>query len=247
MGSEMCIRDRVQKKEDSLLSRAEDKKEKKGKEKEKEKELEFATVQVPSVLPRFILLPQDEKTGQRYVILLEEIIERNIGKLFLSYDVVCAHPYRVMRNADLSIDEDEASDLLKEIQKQLKKRQWGEVIRLEVEDKMDKRLLKMLEKEFDIDEDDLFRIPGPLDLTFLMKMYGLDGFDEYKIPKYIPAAVPALMNEDDIFTNIRKGDILLHHPYMTFDPVVQFVQQAAKDPDVPVSYTHLTLPTTPYV
>ena len=222
----------VQKKEDSLLSRAEDKKEKKGKEKEKEKELEFATVQVPSVLPRFILLPQDEKTGQRYVILLEEIIERNIGKLFLSYDVVCAHPYRVMRNADLSIDEDEASDLLKEIQKQLKKRQWGEVIRLEVEDKMDKRLLKMLEKEFDIDEDDLFRIPGPLDLTFLMKMYGLDGFDEYKIPKYIPAAVPALMNEDDIFTNIRKGDILLHHPYMTFDPVVQFVQQAAKDPDV---------------
>ena len=201
-------------------------------EKEKEKELEFATVQVPSVLPRFILLPQDEKTGQRYVILLEEIIERNIGKLFLSYDVVCAHPYRVMRNADLSIDEDEASDLLKEIQKQLKKRQWGEVIRLEVEDKMDKRLLKMLEKEFDIDEDDLFRIPGPLDLTFLMKMYGLDGFDEYKIPKYIPAAVPALMNEDDIFTNIRKGDILLHHPYMTFDPVVQFVQQAAKDPDV---------------
>ena len=137
-----------------------------------------------------------------------------------------------MRNADLSIDEDEASDLLKEIQKQLKKRQWGEVIRLEVEDKMDKRLLKMLEKEFDIDEDDLFRIPGPLDLTFLMKMYGLDGFDEYKIPKYTPAAVPELMNDDDIFTNIRKGDILLHHPYMTFDPVVQFVQQAAKDPDV---------------
>ena len=199
--------------------------------KEKHKTLDFATVQVPSVLPRIVELPEG-KDGEKRVILLEEIIERNIGKLFLSYDVVCAHPYRVMRNADLSIDEDEASDLLKEIQKQLKKRQWGEVIRLEVEDKMDKRLLKMLEKEFDIDEDDLFRIPGPLDLTFLMKMYGLDGFDEYKIPKYIPAAVPALMNEDDIFTNIRKGDILLHHPYMTFDPVVQFVQQAAKDPDV---------------
>ena len=195
------------------------------------KELEFATVQVPSVLPRIVEIPS-EKNGERTVILLEEIIERNIGKLFLSNDVVCAHPYRIMRNADLTIDEDEAEDLLVEIQKQLKKRQWGEVIRLEVEDKMDKRLLKMLEKEFDIDEDDLFRIPGPLDLTFLMKMYGLDGFDEYKIPKYIPAAVPALMNEDDIFTNIRKGDILLHHPYMTFDPVVQFVQQAAKDPDV---------------
>ena len=199
---------------------------KKGKE-----EIDFATVQVPSVLPRVVIIPS-EKKGHTTVTLLEQIIERNIDKLFLSYDVICAHPYRIMRNADLPIDEDEAEDLLVEIQKQLKKRQWGEVIRLEVEDKMDKRLLKMLEKEFDIDEDDLFRIPGPLDLTFLMKMYGLDGFDEYKIPKYIPAAVPALMNEDDIFTNIRKGDILLHHPYMTFDPVVQFVQQAAKDPDV---------------
>ena len=193
-------------------------------------ELEFATVQVPSVLPRLVPIPGED---DRYTFtLLEQIIEKNMAQLFLNYDLVCAYPYRIMRNADLSFDEDEASDLLKEIQKQLKKRQWGEVIRLEVEDKMDKRLLKMLEKEFDIDEDDLFRIPGPLDLTFLMKMYGLDGFDEYKIPKYIPAAVPALMNEDDIFTNIRKGDILLHHPYMTFDPVVQFVQQAAKDPDV---------------
>ena len=81
------------------------------------------------------------------MILLEEIIERNIGKLFLSYDVVCAHPYRVMRNADLSIDEEDAADLLKEIQKQLKKRQWGEVIRLEVEDKVDKRLLKILKTD----------------------------------------------------------------------------------------------------
>ena len=223
----------VQKKEDSLLSRAEDKKEKKGKEKEKEKELEFATVQVPSVLPRFILLPQDEKTGQRYVILLEEIIERNIGKLFLSYDVVCAHPYRVMRNADLSIDEDEASDLLKEIQKQLKKRQWGEVIRLEVEDKTDSRLLGILKKEFDIKEEDIFYINGPLDLTMLMKVYGQDGFEQYKEPKYTPAVVPAFADTSkDIFQVIREGDVFLHHPYMSFDPVVNFVRQAAKDPDV---------------
>ena len=222
----------VQKKEDSLLSRAEDKKEKKGKEKEKEKELEFATVQVPSVLPRFILLPQDEKTGQRYVILLEEIIERNIGKLFLSYDVVCAHPYRVMRNADLSIDEDEASDLLKEIQKQLKKRQWGEVIRLEVEDKMDPRLLDILKMEFQVHGDDIFFINGPLDLTMLMKVYGIDGYDQFKEPKYKPAAVPAFQNDKDIFQVIREGDVFLHHPYMSFDPVVNFVRQAAKDPDV---------------
>lgn len=203
-----------------------------GKNSKKEKaELEFATVQVPSVLPRFITLPSAEGAGVS-VILLEEVIERNIGKLFLSYDVVCAHPYRVMRNADLSIDEEDAADLLKEIQKQLKKRQWGEVIRLEVEDKVDKRLLKILKTEFNIGEEDIFYIPGPLDLTFLMKLYGLDGFEQYKIPKYTPAAVPELMNDDDIFTNIRKGDILLHHPYQSFDPVVQFVKSAAKDPDV---------------
>lgn len=203
-----------------------------GKSSKKEKaELEFATVQVPSVLPRFITLPSAEGQGVS-VILLEEVIERNIGKLFLSYDVVCAHPYRVMRNADLSIDEEDAADLLKEIQKQLKKRQWGEVIRLEVEDKVDKRLLKILKTEFNIGEEDIFYIPGPLDLTFLMKLYGLDGFEQYKIPKYTPAAVPELMNDDDIFTNIRKGDILLHHPYQSFDPVVQFVKSAAKDPDV---------------
>ena len=204
---------------------------KKGKEKKEKHLLEFATVQVPSVLPRFVQLPAGED-GSHTVILLEEIIERNIGKLFLSYDVICAHPYRIMRNADLTIDEDEAADLLVEIQKQLKKRQWGEVIRLEVEDKIDKRLLKILKNEFNIKEEDLFYIPGPLDLTFLMKMYGMEGFDEYKTPRYVPAAVPALQNEDDIFTNIRKGDILLHHPYMSFDPVVEFVRQAAKDPEV---------------
>ena len=202
------------------------------KESKKNKEaLEFATVQVPSVLPRFVELPMDEN-GERYVILLEEIIERNIGKLFLSYDVVCTHPYRIMRNADLTIDEDEAADLLKEIQKQLKRRQWGEVIRLEAEAGMDSRLLDILRTEFHIKDEDIFSINGPLDLTFLMKMYGLDGFDSYKTPKYTPQQVPALRNEDDIFTNVRKGDILLHHPYYTFDPVVDFVKQAAKDPDV---------------
>lgn len=200
-------------------------------EKGEEDAYDFATVQVPSVLPRIIELPEG-KDGERRAILLEEIIERNIGKLFLNYDVICAHPYRIMRNADLTIDEDEAADLLKEIQKQLKKRQWGEVIRLEVEEGMDERLLKVLKKEFDIKELDIFRINGPLDLTFLMKMYGMEGFDEYKTPKYQPQPVPAMMTDEDIFTQIRNGDILLHHPYMTFDPVVNFVKQAAKDPNV---------------
>ena len=203
---------------------------------EDEEELDFAMVQVPSVLPRFVELPPsvDEAGNEmRYVILLEQIIERNMQELFLNYDIIDAHPFRIMRNADLTIDEEEAVDLLEEIQKQLKKRQWGEVIRLEVEEKTDKRLLKILKKELEVSADDIFEIAGPLDLTFLMKLYGgLEGFDDLKAEKYIPQPVPALMNEDDIFTNIRKGDILLHHPYQTLDPVVNFVRAAAKDPDV---------------
>lgn len=199
-------------------------------------ELEFAMVQVPSVLPRFIELPVSAgKDGAetRNVILLEQMIERNMKSLFLNYDILAVSPFRIMRNADLTIDEEDANDLLAEIQKQLKKRQWGEVIRLEIEEKADKRLLKILRKEFAVSTEDIFEIGGPLDLTFLMKMYGgLNGFDNLKTPRYTPQPVPALMNEEDIFTNIRRGDILLHHPYQTFDPVVNFVRTAAKDPDV---------------
>ncbi|RDU22320.1 RNA degradosome polyphosphate kinase [Anaerosacchariphilus polymeriproducens] len=199
--------------------------------KNKKEEFEFATVQVPSVLDRIVLLPSKKDEGKT-IILLEEIIERNIQKLFLNYNVVCAHPYRIMRNADLTIDEDEAADLLKEIQKQLKKRQWGEVIRLEVEDKIDKRLLKVLRKELEIRDEDIYKINGPLDLTFLMKMYGMQGFETWKMPEYIPRPVPEIQPGDDVFQQIRKGDILLHHPYQSFNPVVDFVRQASMDKDV---------------
>ena len=89
-----------------------------------------------------------------------------------------------------------------------------------------------MKRELEVNEADIFEIPGALDLTVLMKMYGLDGYDHLKTPKYTPQPVPALMNDDDIFTNIRKGDILLMHPYETFDPVVDFVRSAARDPEV---------------
>lgn len=192
---------------------------------------DFATVQVPAVLPRVVQIPSSNPEVTT-LILLEQIIEKNINKLFLNYDVVCAYPYRVMRNADLTIDEDEAADLLIEIQKQLKKRQWGEAIKLEVEDKIDKRLLKILRKELHIKEEDIYSVNGPLDLTFLMKIYGLDGFDHLKKPKYIPQPVKSLNHEEGLFTQIRRNDILLFHPFQTFDPVVDFVRQAAKDPNV---------------
>ena len=189
---------------------------------------EFATVQVPSVLPRFVRLPGEQDT----IILLEEIIERNIDKLFLNYDILCAYPYRIMRNADLSIDEEDAADLLKEIEKQLKKRQWGQAIRLEVQGNIDKQLLKRLKSELNITDSDIYRIDGPLDLTFLMKLYGSFDYAKLKAPKYMPAPVPELMNGKNIFEAVREGDILLHHPYQTFDPVVDFVRQAANDPGV---------------
>ncbi len=192
---------------------------------------DFATVQVPSVLSRIVPIPAGED-GNRTVILLEEVIERNISRLFLNYDVICSYPFRIMRNADLTIDEDEAEDLLKEIEKQIKKRQWGQAIRLEVEAGVDKRLLKVIRNELSVQDEDIYRIDGPLDLTFLMKMYGMEGFDHLKAEKYTPQPVPEFMEEGSVFEKIRKGDILLHHPYQTFDPVVSFIREAARDPEV---------------
>ena len=200
-------------------------------DKKRKDTIDFATVQVPSVLPRIVTIPS-EKEGETCIILLEQIIEKNIQKLFLNYKVLDATPYRVMRNADLTIDEDEAADLLIEIERQLKKRQWGEAIRLEVEQEIDKRLLKILKKELQIQQEDIFTIRGPLDLTFLMKVYGMDGFDHLKEEPYIPQPPKGLDMDGDLFEQIRQKDILLHHPYETFDPVVNFVRLAAKDPDV---------------
>ena len=203
----------------------------KKKGKAEKEEIEFATVQVPSVLSRLVHIPSEDGNEKTF-ILLEQVIERNIDKLFLNYDVLCAYPYRVMRNADLSIDEDEAADLLKEIQKQLKMRQWGEVIRLEVEDGIDKKLLNFLKDELKVAEQDIFQINGPIDFTFLMKMYGLEGCDDLRNEPYTPQRVPEIVPGENIFDEIRKGDILLHHPYQTFDPVVDFIRQASVDPDV---------------
>lgn len=200
------------------------------KKKNEDKEHEFAMVQVPSVLSRLVELPAKEG---RKLILLEEVIERNIHKLFLNYDIICTYPFRIMRNADLTIEEEEAEDLLQEIEKQLKKRQWGQVIRLEVEDGIDSRLLKLIREELMIPKEDIYAINGPLDLTFLMKLYGLEGFDHLKEHGYLPPQpVPEFSEDTNVFEAIREGDILMHHPYQTFEPVVRFVRQAAKDPDV---------------
>jgi len=196
---------------------------------------EFAMVQVPNTLPRLVELPEEtlaDGKKQRVFILLEEIIERNMGLLFANYEIVSTHLFRIMRNADLSIDEEEATDLLEEIKKQLKQRRWGEVVRLEVEDTIDKRLLKVLRKELGIEnKNDVYRINGPLDLTFLMKLYKVEGFDHLKTPEYVPQPVPALDNEDSIFGCIRHKDIFETVPYETFDSVVRLIKDASRDPE----------------
>ena len=194
-------------------------------------DVEFATVQVPSVLPRFISLPADAKNHDCF-ILLEQVIERNMDKLFLNYNVVAASPYRIMRNADFSIDEEGAEDLLLEIEKQIKSRQWGEVIRLEVEHSIDKKLLAILKKNLGVNEIDIYKIKGPIDLTFLMKLYGIEGRDNLRLPTFKPQNNPRLKAGENIFDEIKRGDILLHHPYESFDPVVDFIAQASTDPQV---------------
>jgi len=200
-------------------------------DKDSDTEYDFATVQVPSMLTRFVKIPS-EVEGAETFIFMEQIIEKNIDKLFLNYEVICAFPYRIMRNADLTIDEDEAADLLIEIQKQLRKRQWGEAIRLEVEDGIDERLINILIKELGIQKDDIYYIDGPLDLTVLRKVHSLDGYSEFKNEPFIPQPVKGLEHYENIFDEIAKRDILLHHPYYSFEPVVDFVRQAAKDPNV---------------
>ena len=207
-------------------------KKKKKEEKAQKPAYEYATVQVPSVLPRVILLPESEE-GVIRIILLEEVIRANMAKLFLNYDVVCAYPYRIMRNADLGVDEDEVEDLLKEIENKLKKRQRGQAIRLEIEEGADQRLLSFLTGEMDISEPYIFPIDGPIDLTFLMKVYGCVGHDELREHGYPgPQSVPELPEGCDIFEEIKKRDIFMHHPYQSFQPVVDFVKQAAVDPQV---------------
>ena len=193
-------------------------------------DLDFAMVQVPSVLPRIVEIPTEFE--ERKIIYLEYIIEKNIDKLFLNYEVISAATFRVMRNAEFKLDEDDASDLLEEIKKKLKKRQWGEAIRLEAEERMDASLLNFLKSELNVDEEDIFKINGPLDLTVLMKIYSLEGFERLKDKKHVPVMNQMLIDCEDIFEEIKKKDILLSHPYESFDPVIDFVSKAAADKNV---------------
>ena len=202
--------------------------------KDDEQRIVYATLQVPNVVPRLFKIDGDN--NEVILIPIESIIRANLDMLFTRQKVLGSGCYRIMRNADLDIDEDEAEDLLKEIEEQVRKRRYGQIIRLEVEDDIDPDILDYIIDELKISKEDIFSVAGPIDLTFLSKVNSLVGKDRYndlRYPEHIPAA-PAMFDEslDNIFDQIKAKDRLVHHPYESFEPVLEFVRQAARDPNV---------------
>jgi polyphosphate kinase len=190
----------------------------------------FATVQVPSVIQRLVELPSEE--NEKKFILLEDILKIFINNIFNGHEIITMGCYRLTRNADLSIDEEGAEDLLEAIEQSIKLRKWGAGIRLEVEKGMDKKLINILKEEMEVKDDWVFSISGPLDLTVLMKMSFMKGYNHLKHEAIPTLTYKKWIDEDDLFKVIAKRDILLHHPYEPYEPVVEFVRQAAEDPDV---------------
>ncbi|MDQ2086855.1 RNA degradosome polyphosphate kinase [Herbivorax sp. ANBcel31] len=190
----------------------------------------FGMVQVPSVLGRIIELPGED--DEKCFILLEDIIKMYIKTIFEGHNIITMACYRITRNTDQGLNEEEAEDLLEAIQQYIKKRKWGMVIRLEIEHGMAPDLLEILIREFEVPRETVYEINGPLDLTFLMKVHSIKGYDHLRYPVYLQQPVPELIDKEDIFSTISQKDILLHHPYQSFEPVIEFVKQAANDPDV---------------
>ncbi|USG64684.1 RNA degradosome polyphosphate kinase [Brevibacillus ruminantium] len=190
----------------------------------------FAVVQVPSVVPRFLELPSP--AGEAHFILLEDVIRDHMDSLFQGYRILESSPFRITRNADLTIDEDETEDLLEAIEQELRKRKMGEPVRLAVDASMSDFLQLTLQDWLELDNSEVFRLDGPLDPSFFFKFYSLPGFDHLRFEPLVSQPPRDLFGSEDIFATIRQRDILLHHPYESFDPVVAFVQQAAADPKV---------------
>ncbi|WCK54719.1 RNA degradosome polyphosphate kinase [Aneurinibacillus sp. Ricciae_BoGa-3] len=190
----------------------------------------FAVVQVPSVLSRFIKLPDEEGTAA--FILLEDVICHYADFLFKGNRILSVQPFRITRNADITLDEEGAEDLLEEIQEELKKRKWGFTVRLEITHEMDDYMKHILQESLQIEESDIYEVSGPLDLTFFMKFSSLPGYRHLRYVDLRPQPPADFIGENNIFEAIASKDILVHHPYESFDPVIHFVTQAADDPNV---------------
>ncbi len=194
-------------------------------------ERRFARVKVPPLLPRFVITPD----GERFVPL-EQVIAAHLSTLFLGMDVIDFVPFRVTRNADLTLEEEEADDLLAAVEMELRRRRFGRAVRLEVDDRMSAEMLELLLRELDLEPDDVSFHHGPLDLSGLWSVHALDrsGPEGRSLDAGDPLGLAdAAEGDRSIFSVIRQGDVLVHHPYDSFaTSVEEFIRQASVDPTV---------------
>lgn len=186
-------------------------------------------VQVPSVLPRLLEVPGEEK---RSFVFLEDVINEHCSDLYSGCKILDVVPFRITRDADLEFDEDDIDNLLKEVEKSLRKRTRGASVRLEIYNKANSRIRKFLYDNLDITEQEVYEINGPLDATCFFKFASLPGMWPWLYEPFVPQRPLELPDDSDIFKVLRERDVLLHHPYESFDPVVKFVSDAANDPNV---------------
>ncbi len=193
-----------------------------------ESDIKFATVRVPDIYKRLVRLP-----GENNFILIDEVVKEFLNFLFPGYQIMASATYRVMRDMDLDVADEDTSDLLRAVKHQLREREHGQVMRLEVEHDIADWLEDQLVDNLHVSERSIYRVDGPVDLTFLKKLAGMvDGHDDLRFKPFKPYLNPALDMEHNIFKSIRQRDYLVQHPYDNFDAVVNFIHQAATDPAV---------------
>ncbi|MGH7675929.1 MAG: polyphosphate kinase 1, partial [Gemmatimonadales bacterium] len=191
----------------------------------------FAVVQVPALLDRVVVLP-DGDGGRLRFLLLEDVIGVHLDELFGGFRVLDHTCFRVTRNTDLTIEEDEAEDLLQTVEESLRQRIRGEAVRLEILASADERFVRLLRDALDLEDRDVYRVSGPVDLTAFHAVHRREGFRELKDEPLVPRVPPAFARGGDVFGLIRAGDILVHHPYESFGCVAEFIERAADDPQV---------------
>jgi polyphosphate kinase len=198
--------------------------------------VEFARLKVPQVLPRFVPLP-DDGSGQLRFLTLEDLISNHLGELFPGMEILEHHEFRVTRNEDVEIEEDETENLIQALERELLRRRFGPPIRLEITDDMDDVTLGLLVRELGITEQEVYRLPAPLDLGGLFEISKIDR-PRLKYANHVPVTPLQLLPSEpnaapDLFRSIASGDVLVHHPYESFATSVQaFLEQAARDPNV---------------
>ncbi len=192
-----------------------------------------AIVQAPRVVPRTILMPPEISGCEHGFVFLSSILHAHVGELFSGMEVLGCFQFRVTRNSDLFVDEEEVKNLRLSLQGELPQRNFGDAVRLEIADNCSPLIADLLLKEFNLTPDDLYRVHGPVNLVRLMRIPDLVARDDLKFPSFVPS-VPAVLQKkgSDMFKVIRKNDVLLHHPFQSFKPVIDFIQQAASDPNV---------------